>query len=191
MDLSNNNQLDLLYLTNPNFKIKYNKKESILDAEDVKFYRKRILQSTKDYLREKTISNEINHAYELYVSSLIGLYKFTDKQNLIQEEYKDLPIKKKNMKMGSFKLIDENKILIKNQETIKRTIKDFIPIVVTERKKKYLIIPKKKEYNIRNPINRNKKKEKSNLIISDAEKNETQEEKFQEKDKKIKNEMLT
>jgi hypothetical protein len=172
MDLSNNNQVDLLYLINPHLKIKYNQKKSILDADDVRFYRKRILQSTKDYLREKTISKEIKHAYELYVSSLIGLYKFTDKQKLIQEEYKDIP-KKKNKKMSNFKLLDQNRILIKNRETIKKTIKDFIPIVVTERKKKYLILPKKKEYNIRNPINRNRQKEKSNLIISDG-KNKTE-----------------
>jgi hypothetical protein len=171
MDLSNNNQVDLLYLINPNLKIKHNKKETDLDAEEVKFYRKRILQSTKDYLREKTINNEINHAYELYVNSLIGFYKFTDKQKLIQEEYKDIPPKKLK-KVGVFELLEENKILIKSQEAITRTIKDFIPIVVTERKKKYLILPKKKEYNIRNPINRNKQKEKSNLIISNAEKDE-------------------
>ena len=53
MDLSKNTQLDLLYLTNPNFKLKYNEPISIINKEEIKFYRKRILQTTKDYLRGK------------------------------------------------------------------------------------------------------------------------------------------
>ena len=54
MDISKNNQIDLLYLTNPLILYKYNKtlpKEKKLDEEDIKFYRKRILQTTKNYLR--------------------------------------------------------------------------------------------------------------------------------------------
>ena len=53
MDISKNNQIDLLYLTNPNFKIKYNKKRKykLVSLDDIKFYRKRILIDTKEYLR--------------------------------------------------------------------------------------------------------------------------------------------
>ena len=45
MDISKNNQIDLLYLTNPNLKIKYNKTNentNIVSLDDIKFYRKRI-----------------------------------------------------------------------------------------------------------------------------------------------------
>ena len=60
MDISKNTQLDLLYLTNPKIKFKYNNTNNIvLDNEDVKFYRKRILQDTKEYLRGKSINIEI------------------------------------------------------------------------------------------------------------------------------------
>ena len=62
MDLSKNTQIDLLYLTNPNFKIKYNKEISkIVDEEDVKFYRKRILQDTKQQLRGEVINEDIKN----------------------------------------------------------------------------------------------------------------------------------
>ena len=76
MDLSQNTQVDLLYLTNPNFKFKYNKKqESFLNEEDVKFYRKRILQTTKDYLRGSRLTEEINNIFEEYANMLIQHYR--------------------------------------------------------------------------------------------------------------------
>mgnify|MGYP001391732732 FL=1 len=163
MDLSQNTQVDLLYLTNPNFKIKYNKKqECFLNEEDVKFYRKRILQTTKDYLRGSRLTEEINNIFEEYANMLIQHYKFIDKKEMIQEDYKNLP-KKKESKPKNFKLKKENELMMKKTEIEKKTIKDFIPIVVKERKKKKMIIPKKKDYDLKNPKNRKKglKKEKS------------------------------
>ena len=163
MDLSKNTQVDLLYLTNPNFKIKYNKKqESFLNEEDVKFYRKRILQTTKDYLRGSRLTEEINNVFEEYANMLIQHYKFIDKKEMIQEDYKNLP-KKKEKKPKNFKLKKENELMMKKTEIEKKTIKDFIPIVVKERKKKKMIIPKKKDFDLKNPKNRKKglKKEKS------------------------------
>ena len=169
MDISKNTQIDLLYLTNPNFKLKYNKEvNKIVSEEDVKFYRKRILQDTKDQLRGNVINENINNIFQQYTNELINHYKFIDKQKQIQEEYKDLP-KKKEKKLSNFKLIDENKLMMKKPEIIKKTIKDFIPIVVKERKKKKLIIPKQKKFDLKNPKNR--EKEKSKQFITNAKKN--------------------
>ena len=49
------------------------------------------------------------------INELINHYKFIDKQKQIQEEYKDLP-KKKEKKLSNFKLVDENKLMMKNQK---------------------------------------------------------------------------
>ena len=169
MDLSKNTQIDLLYLTNPNFKIKYNKEnEHIVDKEDIKFYRKRILQDTKQHLRGDVINENIQNVFYRYANELIKHYKFIDKKELIQEEYKDLP-KKKQKDPKNFKLKNENELLMKKPEIVKKTIKDFIPIVVKERKKKKIIIPKQKKYDIKNPKNR--EKEKSKQFITNAKKN--------------------
>tara|TARA_B100001540_G_scaffold176487_1_gene155784 strand:- start:427 stop:912 length:486 start_codon:yes stop_codon:yes gene_type:complete len=159
MDLSNNAQVDLLYLTNPNFKLKYNKQEkkNILDNDDVKFYRKRILQTTKEYLRGNKLTIEINNAFEEYANLLIQHYKFIDKKELIQSDYKDIPKKQKTIDISNFKITEENALMMKKPEIIKKTIKDFIPIVVKERKKKQIIIPKQKKYDLKNPKNRKKK----------------------------------
>ena len=72
---------DLLYLTNPNFKLKYNKEVTkIVDSEDVKFYRKRILQDTKDLLRGNNITEDIQNMFDRFCDELIKYYKFTDKK---------------------------------------------------------------------------------------------------------------
>ena len=169
MDLSKNNQVDLLYLTNPNFKLKYNKeKMRLISDEDVKFYRKRILQDTKGHLRGNTTTSDITNAFEHFAMELINYYKFIDKKKLIQEEYKNLP-KKKCKKPGEFKLLEENELIMKKTEMIKKTIKDFIPIVVRERSYRKMIIPQLKKYDLKNIKNR--EKEKSNQIISNAKKN--------------------
>tara|TARA_B110000977_G_C10812939_1_gene391020 strand:+ start:131 stop:697 length:567 start_codon:yes stop_codon:yes gene_type:complete len=169
MDLSKNNQVDLLYLTNPNFKLKYNKeKMRLINDEDVKFYRKRILQDTKGHLRGNTTTTDITNAFEHFAMELINYYKFIDKKKLIQEEYKNLPIKK-SKKPGEFKLSEENELIMKTPEMIKKTIRDFIPIVVRERSHRKIIIPKLKTYDLKNIKNR--EKEKSNQNISNAGKN--------------------
>ena len=99
MDVSQNSQVDLLYLTNPNFKLKYNKQiEKLINDDDLKFYRKRILQETKDMLRGGKINIVIDNAFENFANELIKHYKFIDKKQIIQNEYKDLPEKKSNKK---------------------------------------------------------------------------------------------
>lgn len=169
MDVSKNKQIDLLYLTNPNFKVKYNKVVTkIVDDEDVKFYRKRILQDTKELLRGNKINEDIKYMFDRYCDELIKYYKFSDKKKLIQEEYKNLP-EKKEKKVKEFELQKENELIMKKPEMIKKTIKDFIPIVVKQRPMKNIILPKKKTYNLKNPKNR--EKEKSNQFISNVKKN--------------------
>uniref|UniRef100_A0A6C0JCL4 Uncharacterized protein n=1 Tax=viral metagenome TaxID=1070528 RepID=A0A6C0JCL4_9ZZZZ len=170
MDLSQNNQVDLLYLTNPNFKIKYNKEKiRLINDEDIKFYRKRILQDTKAHLRGHTETLDITNAFERFAMELINYYKFIDKQKLIQEEYKNLP-KKISKKPENFKLLEENELIMNKPSVIKKTIKDFIPIVVRERSHRKIVIPKVKTYDLKNIKNR--EKEKSNQFITDGKKTE-------------------
>jgi len=156
MDLSKNNQIDLLYLTNPHLKIKYNKQlEKLVDEDDIKFYRKRILQTTKDYLRGNKVNNPIDSSFEEYANQLIKHYKFIDKKEMIQKEYKNLPEKEKK-KMTNFKLLDKNKLMMKSKKKIKQTLEDFIPIVVKERTIKKVVMPKQINFDLKNPKNRKK-----------------------------------
>tara|TARA_Y100000813_G_C24160854_1_gene352033 strand:+ start:843 stop:1334 length:492 start_codon:yes stop_codon:yes gene_type:complete len=153
--MENNPQIDLLYLTNPNHRIKYNNinnNQNNPSEEDIKFYRKRILTTTKDYLRGKQINESINNAFQNYATELIKHYKFIDKKEIIQKEYENVKIKTKTItkeELANFKVMEKNELMMKRKEDTKKTIKDFIPIVVKEKKKKKMIIPKQKEFNIK------------------------------------------
>jgi len=151
MDISKNQKLDLLYLTNPNFMNKYNKTQKInsIDKNELKFYRKRIFMLTKDYLRGHKESNTLDNVFNSYANSVINYFKFIDKEELIQEDYKDIKQKKQKLDK-SFKLVDENKKLMKQAKIETKTIKDYLPIVTREKPKKKVIIPKKKNFDIKN-----------------------------------------
>ena len=90
MDLSRNLQIDLIYLTNDRIRAKVENLDNIVSKEDLKFYRKRILQETKNYLREGRLENSIDRAFDNYADKLIEYYKFIDKKEIIQKEYENI-----------------------------------------------------------------------------------------------------
>lgn len=171
MDISNNNQIDLLYLTNP--KIKYNKTNEYTDTislDDIKFYRKRILIDTKEYLRGNKITEDLDSCFKNYAKNLIEHYKFNDKKDIIQDEYKYMKKmeknekKEKNEKISNLEIINENKKLMKKIKKEKNKIEHFIPVIVKERKKEIIIIPKKKDINLKDPKYRYKRKKNLNNL---------------------------
>jgi len=117
MDISKNQKLDLLYLTNPNIMNKYNKTQEInsIEPEELKFYRKRILMLTKDYLRNKQENTTLDDVFNSYAYSLINFFKFIDKKEIIQQEYKNVKEKKGKLDK-SFKLSVENKKMMKQSK---------------------------------------------------------------------------
>jgi len=160
MDLSGNNQVDFLYLTNPYILDKYKRTlpeicTTVITEEDIKFYRKRILLATKNYLRGTKLTSEINGAFENYAEQLIKHFKFVDKKDIVQKEYENLS-KNKSKPAANFKLMNQNKLMMKDKKNTVKTIKDFLPIVVKEKTKKKMIIPKQKTYDIKNPSLRSK-----------------------------------
>ena len=162
MDLSRNLQIDLLYLTNDRIRTRVENLENGINKEDLKFYRKRILQQTKNYLREGRLEGSIDRAFDNYVDKLIEYYKFIDKKEIIQKEYENM---KDNSvtEIKDINLIEEDKKIMKQIEPQVKTIKNFIT-VDTEKPKKKHIIPKVKEFNLKKDELRIKglKKEKSN-----------------------------
>ena len=90
MDLSRNIQMDLLYLTNDRMRMRVGNLDNGVNKEELKFYRKRILQQTKNYLRESRLENSIDRAFDNYADKLIEYYKFIDKKEMIQKEYEDM-----------------------------------------------------------------------------------------------------
>ena len=161
MDLSKNLHMDLLYLTNSRMKSKVENLDKSVNKEDLKFYRKRILQQTKNYLREGRLDSSVDRAFDNFADRLIEYYKFIDKKEQIQSEYKEMKEPKKK-KVMDINMLEENMKMMKEVEPPVKTIKDFIT-VVAEKPKKKRIIPKLKEYNLKKDELRIKglKKEKS------------------------------
>ena len=168
--MNKKDQIDLLYLTNQNFIDKYNQKldeNKTYNKEEIRFYRKRILNTTKDLLRENSINNDIDNSFLNYAQELIKYYKFIDKKDILQEEYKDLKEKPKKKVNPNFKLMENNKLMTKETKKTIRTIKDCLPLKIKTKKQNKTTYPKKKDINIKDPKFRTKglEKEKSNQFI--------------------------
>ena len=111
MDISTN-AIDLLYLTNTNtFKnITTNKKLSY-NKVDLKLYRKRIFEQTRDILIGNKVKKDIHHAFDEYVGLSINHFKFLDKKEIIQKDYENL--KKKTKKVSNLDYKEINKLVYK------------------------------------------------------------------------------
>ena len=176
--MNKKDRIDLLYLTNQNLVDKYNEKINEKDInqhlkQDIFFYRKRILNITKDLLRENSINPNIDSIFLEYAQELVKYFKFIDKKDILQDEYKDLKEKKKKLVNTNFKLSESDKIMSRETKKTIKTIKDCIPIIVKSRPQKKRNYPKKKNINIKDPKFRIKglEKEKSNQFICPEKQN--------------------
>lgn len=89
--LNDINLLSLQYLTN-----KYVSKKNI-DANglkknkttDINFYKKRIMNETKNMLKKQYASDHLKYIFNSYISVLIEYFKAIDTRDIIQETYID------------------------------------------------------------------------------------------------------
>ena len=185
MDKNIVHQITLECLLN---KERYEKHMSIdkkmkINKKDKKFYRRRVLNLTRELLLSKkeggdtsdltnvmetVVTPDLLNAFDNYVKACIHNFKIIDKNDIIQEDYKDM-----NFLYLSETL--ENEIQNnsnENNKLIMRTIKEksnldnFVKIKY-QKPQEDIIIPKIREINLNDPNLRNKgikKKEKENNI---------------------------
>ena len=161
MDISLN-LIDLQYLTNPDqmSKLKQKKEFQQIPRNDLDFYKKRIFQLTKDMLRGEKINTKVNKAFVNYAQICIDHFKFTDKMELIQNEYKDIkpPVNKKN----TFNMKNSNSVMLRKKKPYRPRITDNIKIKST-RINTPPIIPKNRNFNLKDPRFREKGLKKKNI----------------------------
>ena len=119
------NNRDLIYLSNPNFIKHFNKQNKKNDNDDMKkdisFYKERISKIYDDLIKGKSINPVVDSCFNNFIEKTIEYLKFTDKRDILQREYDNLPdtslnpIKIKN----KFTLHDTNELMIKKKENIK------------------------------------------------------------------------
>lgn len=177
------NQITLDCLLNKEQYAKYlnstMKKSVESNKKDRKFYRKRILQITKDMLssEEMNITSDVLYAFDHFTRTCISYFKMMDKTDILQTEY---PPPTDNETIAS---IDEPFLLEESNKSMMRTIK-LKPItmdkfvkrtstVVAEKQ----FIPLQREVNLKDPELRNKgirKKKNVDTMYDDKTKeNET------------------
>jgi len=150
------NKINLEYLLNPN-KLKKNNKILIDDKieKDIKFYRKRINQLTKDMLKGNYPNDNIKILFESYVLQIIYYFKQQDTKDIYQEEYSDLNLDncKDNNVIFKNNINDIEKIdnlLINNKTSSIPNLESFVKRKNVNQMSTDLI-PQKKCINIRDP----------------------------------------
>ena len=154
---------------------KNTKKENI---KDVKFYRKRIYYLTKELLlskeHESPLLPEVKNAFDNYIKTCINYFKIIDRNDIIQEDFKDIldggiDVINEIDEIDEINEIEEieevNKNIIINtpkspdnffmrQVKIKNSLDDFIK--VKKNNPKEIILPKQKKINLKDPSLKNK-----------------------------------
>lgn len=153
------NQINLDYLINTNqLKNHLEKtKTQIASRKDKKFYRKRVMNLTKDLLIYKELEEpllpDVKGAFENYVKICIEYFKTLDECDIIQEDYSELEeldtLLSDNKNLS---LEDANNLLMRS---VTMTSLDKL-VKRTKLKKEEIIMPIQKEINLNEPYLKNK-----------------------------------
>lgn len=157
MDISAN-VYDLQFLTNPNLINKIsNEKRLGISPEDIKFYKKRIFILTRNYLKGKKKDRDLDKIWEEYAAACIAHFKFIDKAEIIQEDYKEYKTKKKNTKIDKNVIKNSNEFMLNKKSPPAPRITDHINVKSTKIKTaKKMIIPQQRNINIKTDKFKNK-----------------------------------
>ena len=153
MDISSINILDLKYLTNSNMyeTLKKKNKVTTIDFQDLEFYKKRIFQTAENILLKKETEKHLVGSFYSFAQHCIDHFKFEDRAEIIQGDYKSLSTKKSNKKFKKINITESNQIIMREKKTRIPKITDHINIKVNKNKKNKIHLPKKRSINLKNP----------------------------------------
>ena len=130
-------------------KMQHLKREKNVNKKDKKFYRKRILNLTRELLLKKDDNyNEINPdikiAFDNYVKTCIQYFKIIDNNDIIQEQYKDFNLELENhcdLNINAPNYDKEKDKLFMRSIKIPNGLEKFVKITTTK-KQEEIILPK-------------------------------------------------
>lgn len=162
--LSEVDALTLQYFTSSSQYSKITAPETNLVSEaDKRFYRKRIIQLTKDSFKSEPPNNEIKRAFDNYISNCINHFKVIDASDIMQEEYDGFVTTDANLDnvLGLVKDEDNpDKLLFKEPVTSNSTLDEFMNLKKINMDKSTL--PQKKIINIKDKKLKSKGVKKKN-----------------------------
>lgn len=137
------NNIDLEYLSISKFqKNELNTKN--VSPDELEFYYKRIIQTTKDLCRNKIHNTELKNIFDEYLYSILYYLKREDEQELYQQEYDNLKFKQDKSESGEINI--DNQILFNNNNKNSNLNKFVITTSNIDEKK---IVPLKKNVNLK------------------------------------------
>ena len=172
------NSITLEYLLNPSLYEKINQRNmnNNFIYKDIKFYRKRICQITKDMCKGDYINDNFKTLFLNYANTIIYHLKQLDEKDILQEEYKELfeisgcnlELNNSNLNSDISKEFNMNDInhtndasgistidnILINKPTITNTLDHFVKKINLNNEEKFL--PKRRVANIKNPVLKNK-----------------------------------
>jgi hypothetical protein len=142
-----NHATELEFLMNPVLYQKYAKKADPISAADAKFYRRRVLQLTRNMFKENKYPPSLRGAFEEYIKLTISYLKTEDTKDIIQEEYDHLEMESElDTDIPDPLTIEGSAKQIFN--TPVRSIKDFVTITRTTETRS---VPEKKSIELSDP----------------------------------------
>lgn len=146
----------LAYMTNPQYRGDSRCNEDTINTElykefkkDKRFYRKRIMSSTRELFRKNDFPQNIKDIHTKYITSIIDHLKNEDRKDILQEEYIGMDNGPTHGEIDEgFNIGNANKSLYNIKEPTSTLDK-----YVTTHGLSFVepIIPKKKTINLRNP----------------------------------------
>jgi len=148
-------------------KMQHFKKQKNVNKKDKKFYRKRILNLTRELLLKKDddyseINPDIKFGFDNYIKTCIQYFKIIDNNDIIQEQYKDFNAELDCLQHATMNQnITDNAYDKEKDKLFMRSIKmpnyleKFVKITTTK-KPEEIILPKIKEIDLKEPTLRMK-----------------------------------
>lgn len=151
----------------------YNKSMLTKDAQksnkkDKKFYRRRVLNLTKQLLLNETLElpDDVYYCFNQYTKACIQHFKLEDTTEIFQQEYNapEADVLEEDTSTNAFQQDDANNLIIKTVNVKTPTLDNFVKKIKTK-KEQPLILPKKKEIDLRKPEFKNKGIVKKNNVV--------------------------
>jgi hypothetical protein len=132
------------------------KETQLSNKKDKKFYRRRVLNLTKQLLLNETpeLPTDIYYCFNQYVKSCIQHFKLEDTTEIFQDEYISNTSTKINTPEketpNTFNSDNADNLIIKTVNIKTPTLDNFVKTIKTK-KEQPLILPQKKEIDLRKP----------------------------------------
>jgi len=147
-------KINIDYLLNGTTKENSKRIDNKVKSRDKKFYKKRICNLTKELLGDelrKQPNQDLNYHFNNYIKCCIHHFKTTDNSDLIQECYKDIDCPDNPQEELATKTqLEADELLFQSLHAKNITLDDFV-IKKKTCQKSNIILPQKKNINLRDP----------------------------------------